>query len=183
MPDFAEKCLTGGSVISSDCAPVRGCLLAELCGMTGGVQIPRAWDQTEADFKRVIDLLQHLARDFAGIFLEPPLVDCADLFEQNDAVLRQSAALCAEGDMRRELCLIAPAGNRSSNDGRAVAVPDVILDDQHRTDAALLRADDGAEIGVIDFAAFDCNHNDASFRFCILDVTNADRSLSRNVSG
>ena len=159
-------------------------LLAEPGGSAGGVKAPPAGDQSEADFQRMIDLLQYLGRDFSHAFFEPLLVNRADLLKQNHTVFRQPAALCTEGDMRGELCLIAPAGDCGCDDRRAVAVSDVILNNQHRTDAALLRADNGAEIGVIDFAAFDCDHSNASFRFLHSDdVTNADCSLSRIVSG
>ena len=42
--------------------------------------------------------------------------------------------------MGRKLCFIHPGSNRRTDHGRAVLVADIILDDQHRADAALLAA-------------------------------------------
>ena len=47
-----------------------------------------------------------------------------------------------------------PAGDRRGDHRRGKSVADIILDDQDRAHPALLGADDGAEIGVIDLSAF-----------------------------
>ena len=118
----------------------------------------RTGDQAEADFEGVINLLHHFAGDLAHTLLEALLVDGTDLFEEHDAVAGEAAGCCFDEDMGRELGFVALAGNRGGNHGGAVAVADVILEDQYRADAALLGAHDGAEVCVVYFAAFYGSH-------------------------
>ena len=57
--------------------------------------------------------------------------------------------------MSRQLRLIHTGSNRRTYDSRAVTVSYVILNDQHRTDAALLAAHHRREIGIVNIAALD----------------------------
>ena len=52
-----------------------------------------------------------------------------------------------------------PTGNRSNNGCRAVFISDVVLDNQNRTDSALLRANGHSEICIVDFTPFDSSHH------------------------
>ena len=51
---------------------------------------------------------------------------------------------------------------RRGDDGRAVPVAYIVLDNKYRPDAALLAADHRAEVGVVDVAAFDVVVHDLS---------------------
>lgn len=63
--------------------------------------------------------------------------------------------------------LIHPRCNRRTDHRRTVPVADVILNDQHRTDTALLTSHNGPQVGIIYIATLDyhlCSLSD-SFRF------------------
>ena len=69
--------------------------------------------------------------------------------------------------MSRQLRLIHTGSNCRTYDSRAVTVSYVILNDQHRTDTALLTSHNGPQVGIIYIATLDyhlCSLSD-SFRF------------------
>ena len=74
---------------------------------------------------------------------------------RHHAVARQTVVRRGERDMRRQLRLVRLGRNRGGDHRRAVAVAGVVLDDEHRTHAALLAPDHGREVGVIDIASSD----------------------------
>ena len=63
--------------------------------------------------------------------------------------------------------LKGPSGHGDHNDGRGVVIARVVLDDQHRADAALLMAGYRVQVGVVDLAAVEIVkitfHMDTSF--------------------
>ena len=71
-------------------------------------------------------------------------VDGSDLLEQHRAVFGKSAVCRAYVDVRRDAAFIALACDSRGNYGGTVGVADVVLDDEHRTDTSLFRADDRA---------------------------------------
>ena len=86
-------------------------------------------------------------------------VQRSDLFQQDDGIPRQSAALRGQCDMGGQLGLAQLRGDGGGDDRRAVAVAGVVLHDEHRPHTALFAAHHGAEIGIIDVAASDaCIH-------------------------
>ena len=67
----------------------------------------------------------------------------------------QTAALRRQRDMGRQSGLAQLGGDGRRDDRGAVSVAGVILNDQHRTDAALLAAHHRREIGIVNIAALD----------------------------
>ncbi len=73
---------------------------------------------------------------------EPPLIEGADLFQQDETVSPERRILGADRHMNRKPGL-APLGRDGRHDhGRAVLVADVVLEDEDRADSTLLRAYD-----------------------------------------
>ena len=112
-------------------------------------------DQPKADGQGAVDAVHGFGRNFAHSFPEAFFIDGADLFEKDGRVLLQAAALGRQFDMGRELCLVTLAGDGSCDHGGAVPIADIVLDDENRSDAALLRADDRGKICIINFTPFD----------------------------
>jgi len=126
--------------------------------------------QAEADGNGGIDLIHQIFVEMSHFFLEALFIQCTDLLQQDDRILGESCTLGVDVDMRGELGLTHSGCNRRCNDGRAVAVADVVLYDQYGAKSPLLGADDGAEVGVIDISSF-YTHFDPSF----LSVSDAAR--------
>ena len=61
------------------------------------------------------------------------------------------------------MCFAHAGSNGGGDDGWAVAVTDVVLNDEDRAQASLLGADDRAEIGVINISASDGVHSTHPF--------------------
>ena len=95
----------------------------------------------------------------AHFFLQTPLVDRPNLFEQDDRVLRQPAVRL-HGYVRRQTRFAGLARNCGGDHSRAVFVPDVILNDENGPHPALLASDDRREVGVVDIASSDANIHD-----------------------
>ena len=87
------------------------------------------------------------------LLAQPPFVDGTDLFEQDDRVARQPHLVRVDVDMRGQMRLAHFTGDRRCDHGRAVFVPDVVLNDKYRSESSLFGADHRAEIGVENISA------------------------------
>jgi len=88
-------------------------------------------------------------------FAQTTLVDCSDLFAQNNGILSKPVCLGKNVDVRRKSRFTYLTRYRRSDHRRAVSVPDVILNDQNRTKPSLLAPDHGTQIGIINVSPFD----------------------------
>ena len=111
--------------------------------------------QAKADGDGVIDLLHKYVVNMSHLFAQTRLIDGADLLEQNDGILDEPEALCVNVDMRRQFGFAETARDGGSDHGGTVFISDIILDDQDGTESALLAADDGTQVCVINISAFD----------------------------
>ena len=112
--------------------------------------------QSEAHRDGGVHLLHHLLLHMAHPFPQPLFIQRPHLLQQDDGVPVQAAALVhRKGNMGRQAGLARLRGDRRRDDRRAVSVAGVILNDQHRTDAALLAAHHRREIGIVNIAALD----------------------------
>ena len=111
--------------------------------------------ESEADGDGVIDLLHKNVVNMSHLFAQTRLIDGADLLEQNDGILDEPEALCVNVDMRRQFGFAETARDGGSDHGGTVFISDIILDDQDGTESALLAADDGTQVCVINISAFD----------------------------
>ena len=89
----------------------------------------------------------------AYLIFQPLFIDGAQLFQQHYGIFIHIVAAGIQFNMRRQLRLVHLCGDCSSDHGGTVFVPHIVLDDQHRPDAALLRADDRSQICVIDISS------------------------------
>ena len=94
-----------------------------------------------------------LGGDLPGPLPQAALVQRADLLQQNHTVPCKAAVSRTDADVGGQAVLVLPGGDGGGNNGGAVAVAHVILHDQNRADAALLRPDHRAEIGIKNFAS------------------------------
>ena len=94
-----------------------------------------------------------VGRDAPRPFPQAAFVQRADLLGQHDAVLAQAAAVRPHIDMGGQAVFVLAAGDGRRDNGRAVPVPDLILDDKYRPDAALLRSHHRAQVGIKYFAS------------------------------
>ena len=117
-----------------------------------------------------------LRRKLSHFFFQAALVKSPDLLQEDDGVLGKAAAVGIQLDVSGELCLVPLAGDGGGDDGGAVAIAHIVLDDEDGTDAALLRAYHGAQVGVVDFSSFD-GHGEDSFQGWLL------HSILRRSSG
>ena len=84
-----------------------------------------------------------LAGEFADALFQAALIQGADLFEQNDGVLRQSVIGARKFDVSGKFGFVDLARNGRRYDRRGVLVANIVLHDEHRPYAALLAADYG----------------------------------------
>ena len=125
------------------------------CGFIGCGDSRGSFTKPEADGDGVIDLLHKYVVNMSHLFAQTRLIDGADLLEQNDGILDEPEALCVNVDMRRQFGFAETARDGGSDHGGTVFISDIILDDQDGTESALLAADDGTQVCVINISAFD----------------------------
>ena len=109
--------------------------------------------QAQADVQGLVDPLLVLGGDLAGALAQAVLIQGADLLQQDHAVLGQAGVRRPDVDVGGQAGLIQPGCNGRRDHGGAVAVADLVLDDQDGADAPLLRADHGRQVGVENFSS------------------------------
>ena len=72
------------------------------------------------------------------IFPKSLFVDGSDLFQKDHRILYNMIFFCADLYMRRQFCLIHFRCDSGADHSRAMSVSHIILNDQNRTDPALL---------------------------------------------
>ena len=110
--------------------------------------------KTEADTDGIVDPLHDGVVKMSHLFLQTALVDRPDLLEQNDGILCKAEAVGEYINMRRQTVFCNLACDGGGDDGRAVFVAHIVLNDEYGTQSSLLRTDDGTEIGIINISAF-----------------------------
>ena len=88
---------------------------------------------------------------FAHAFFKAFLVDSPYLFKKHDAVFLESAFVGVEFDVCGQLGFVPLTGYSRGDNGGAVLIPHVVLDDKYGTYPALLRAYHRTKIRVIKF--------------------------------
>lgn len=86
-------------------------------------------------------MTHHLVVKVGYFVREPLFVDRPNLFQQNDGIPVEAMGFGVNLDMRRQLSLLNLGRNGRYDNGGAKAVADVILENENRADASLLRAD------------------------------------------
>ena len=106
-------------------------------------------EKTQTDHQTVVYFLHKVVGEFSDPFAKAAFVDRSDLLQKNDRVLRQSVISGGERDMSWEFCFSELARDRRGDDGGAVFIANVVLNDEDGSDAALFASDDRAQVGVI----------------------------------
>jgi hypothetical protein len=83
------------------------------------------------------------------LFLQPRFVYGAYLLKQNNGISLQSDLVRKNVNMCGQLGFTQLACDGGGNNRGAVSVSHVVLNDQNRSDPALLRAYDRAQVGII----------------------------------
>lgn len=111
----------------------------------------------EAHYNGTVNGGEGLAVEPADILAEPCFVYRSDLFEQDGGFGFET--VCRNCHMGRQSCFCLSACDCCHDSGGAVLVARIILQNQNRTNAALLTAEACAEVGGIDFASFNLFHS------------------------
>ena len=101
----------------------------------------------------VIDALHRIVARLADVFDQARFIQGSYLLRKHDGVVRQLVA-SYDNVCRKISALIKLARDCHSNYGSARLVEAVRLNDEHRANAALLRADNGIEINSVDLTSF-----------------------------
>lgn len=114
------------------------------------------FNQADADSEGVIDASNMPVIQSADVVGQPSLINRADLLQQNQGRTFQAADglhIVMGGEFRFYAHF---AGNRCNDDGGAVFVAYVVLDNDDGAVALLFRADPTAQISIIQVAAQIC---------------------------
>ena len=109
--------------------------------------------KTERDWYCVIYFVHRIFINSTHFFFEPFFVDCSYLFKQNNAVFGESRAVSVQWNVGRQICLWLLTCNCGGNYSRTESVADIILNNKHRSDSALLRAYNGTQVGIINISS------------------------------
>jgi hypothetical protein len=104
--------------------------------------------QSKAYEKSFVHFAHDTVIQTANLFSQPLLVNGSHLFKQNNRIFDQCILLAVYLNVGRKLGLVDLACYGRAYDSRAVAVANIVLDNQHWPDASLLRADHRAKIRV-----------------------------------
>ena len=101
--------------------------------------------------------LVHPAHGFrvqaAHFFPQPVFVQGAHLLQQNDGIFDEPRALGVYGDVGGQVGLVLLAGDGGGNHRGAELVAHIVLHNEHRPHAALLRAHHGAQVRVVNLSS------------------------------
>jgi len=108
--------------------------------------------QPYADAQRGVHFPHLILPHAAHVLVQPRLVQRPELLQQDSGIPEQTAGRALEPHMGGLAFPLHIPGDGGGNDGGTVVVSNVVLNDQHRTDAALLRAGGWRKVSVIDIA-------------------------------
>ena len=111
--------------------------------------------QAKAHGNCIVDLGHRRVIQFSHALTQSGFIDGAYLLKQYDAVTGKSHTLRIELDVGRQSRLAGLARYRSGNNRWAVFIAGVVLNDQNGSHPALLRAHNGAQVGIIYISALD----------------------------
>lgn len=127
-PAFANLCRDGGDVLR--CGRMRE---TRLC----------IGDEPEADAYRIVDLLHKYPVDVSHFLAQTALVYRAYLLKQYHGIFCKPHGIGINVYMGGKLGFAYLTRYRRRDDGRAVSVPDVVLNYQNGPESALLASDNG----------------------------------------
>ena len=91
----------------------------------------------------------------AHVLSQVGLIQCSDLLQQHSGIPKQAARRAAELYMGRLVFSFHSSRDGCRNHGWTVLIAYIILNDQDRPDAALLRANGWREVNIVDISAMD----------------------------
>ena len=114
--------------------------------------------ETEADGDSGIDLIHGGIVEVPHFLPQAAFIEGTDLFEEDHGILCKSHTVGKHIDVGREMCFAHAGSNGSGDNGRAVAIADIVLYDEDGAQTSLLGSDNGAEVGIINVSASDGIH-------------------------
>lgn len=118
--------------------------------------------KAKADSDGVIDLVHQLIIQLTHAVLQSLFIDRPDLFQQYHGILAETVGFRAKLNMSGQLSLIDLRRDSSGDNGRAVLVADIVLNNKYRTHASLLAANHRAQVSIIDISSFYTVYQDTS---------------------
>lgn len=97
----------------------------------------------ETDGKSSVNSVHITLAEIAHFLSQPLFVKRSYLFKQHYGILGKAAAVGVDPYVRGQARFEALARYRRGDNGRTEFISDIVLDYQHRSCSALLRADDG----------------------------------------
>ena len=107
----------------------------------------------QTDFQCFVYFCKGFRIQMTDLVFQPFFINGAQLFEKNDGIPDNVVSRCVDLDVRRQFGFIHLGSNGSTDHCRAVFVPDIVLDDEYRTDPALLASHYRTKIRVINISS------------------------------
>lgn len=118
--------------------------------------------KAKADGNGVIDLVHQLIIQLTHAVLQSLFINRPDLLQQYYGILAETVGFRAKLNMSGQLSLINLRRDSSGDNGRAVLVADIVLNNKYRTHASLLAANHRAQVSIIDISSFYTVYQDTS---------------------
>ena len=107
----------------------------------------------QTDFQCFVYFCKGFRIKMADFVFQPFFIDGAQLFEKNDGISDNIVSRRIDLDVRRQFGFVHLGSNGSTDHRRAVFVPDIVLDDEYRTDSTLLTSHHRTKIRVINISS------------------------------
>lgn len=113
------------------------------------------WEKPNADFQRMVKLAHLVFSKRTKLIPQSAFIDGAKLFQQDDRVAVKTWDWSIQVHMSRKFMLTFPAGNRGCDHCGTVPIAHIVLENDHRTDSALLGANYRPQVCIVDITPAD----------------------------
>ena len=107
----------------------------------------------QTDFQRFIHFCKGFRVKMTDLVFQPFFIDGAQLFEKNHRISDNIIGRRVDLDVRRQFGFVHLGSNGGTDHRRAVLVADIVLNDEYRTDPALLASHYRTKIRVINISS------------------------------
>ena len=113
------------------------------------------WEKPNADFQRMVKLAHLVFSKRTKLIPQSAFINGAKLFQQDDRVAVKTWDWSIQVHMSRKFMLTFPAGDRGCDHCGTVPVAHIVLENDHRTDSALLGANYRPQVCIVDITPAD----------------------------
>ena len=107
----------------------------------------------QTDFQRFVHFCKGFRVKMTDLVFQPFFIDGAQLFEKNHRISDNIIGRRVDLDVRRQFGFVHLRSNGGTDHRRAVLVADIVLNDEYRTDPALLASHYRTKIRVINISS------------------------------